>query len=254
MAPKAVAKKEFFKDEEESEVPTAAKPLARLKKLELQSELVKAGQVVNPKWTVPELRMMVKELRDLQKPKQEDILKGMSSWTLGKLRARAQEEGLEFDDRTTRGMLMVRLRDHMARDQDHTVEINGETLFPWGRFKGWTFQEVLTHHPSYYEFGVAELPKGCRPVMRDFLTWVETGSFTTLTNISEYTPIPADPKVAEQRLKEAKALIGVGATTKTEKDGKSSASGSKPTRQRASSPAKRLAGAAAGSAAEESCD
>lgn len=116
-----------------------------MKKQELLIELNDRGVPVHSSWTVPELRSILVEQRELEKPNEEDRMKGLSKLTLEQLVEEAKKENISIPAKPTRGLMM-----RLLRESRHTP---GTTVVPFGRYKGWMYQEVPT---GYLEWAIRE--------------------------------------------------------------------------------------------------
>ena len=106
-----------------------------MKKEQLLVELQERGVVVHRTWTVPELRQILIEQRDLEKPAPaNDKMKGLTALKLQELVDLAEKEGIALPTKPTRGLMIKLIRD--ARSTP------GQTVVPFGRFKGYMYQEI----------------------------------------------------------------------------------------------------------------
>ena len=107
-----------------------------MKKAQLLAELNERGVVVHTSWTVPELRQILIEQRDLEKPPSavNDKMKGLTSLKLQELVDLAEKEGISLPTKPTRGLMIKLIRDHRSTPS--------QTVVPFGRFKGYMYQEV----------------------------------------------------------------------------------------------------------------
>ena len=119
---------------------------------------------VHTSWTVPELRSILVEQRQLKKPTspEQDRLKGLTKMTLQQLVAAAEEDGVVLPAKPTRGLMMRLLRDASSTP--------GSTVMPFGRYKGWMYHEVPE---GYINWAVKEYkgnPNAHEDLVR-FATW-----------------------------------------------------------------------------------
>ena len=125
--------------EQPPRTPPRKEKLWSMSKTELLEEAMREGLPVLPRWTLEEIRSVVREHRaamDAQSP--EANLKGLGSMTLLQLRTMAQQHGIEVPVKATRGLLMRLIRG--------AVENAEEMIVPFGRYRGWLCREV----PSQY--------------------------------------------------------------------------------------------------------
>ena len=85
--------------------------VSSLNKAQLVEELHSYDVDVKPKWTVPELRELLKEFRRDRHPK-IDPLKGLSQKTKGELTEMCQEANIRIPEKATRGLMMLLLREY----------------------------------------------------------------------------------------------------------------------------------------------
>ena len=87
-------------------MPSLAPSPWNMKKAQLLAELNERGVVVHTSWTVPELRQILIEQRDLEKPPSavNDKMKGLTSLKLQELVDLAEKEGISLPTKPTRGL------------------------------------------------------------------------------------------------------------------------------------------------------
>ena len=116
-------------------MPSTAPSPWNMKKPQLLAELQERGVVVHSSWTVPELRQILIEQRDLEKPPAtNDKMKGLTSLKLHKLVEMAEKEGITLPAKPTRGLMIKLIRDRRSAP--------AQTAVPFGRFKGYMYQEI----------------------------------------------------------------------------------------------------------------
>lgn len=167
-----------------------------MKKAQLIAELTERGITVHPSWTVPELRSILVEQRQLEKPSQEeDRMKGLTKMTLAQLIAEAEKGHIPMPAKPTRGLLMRLLRD------SRTTPSN--TVVPFGRYKGWMYHEVPM---GYIQWAIKEIkqnPKAHEDLVR--LGSQEIERRATSLGMAAKTDLGRDP--------EALAVVPPPATT-----------------------------------------
>lgn len=133
--------------------------LSSLNKDQLVEELHSYDVDVKPKWTVPELRELLKEFRRDRHPK-IDPLKGLSQKTKGELTEMCQEANIRIPEKATRGLMMLLLREYYEEPPA------GSSLINFGEHKGKRYDEVPA---KYLEWAAKEETpsKG----LRDLLQW-----------------------------------------------------------------------------------
>ena len=114
--------------------------ISAMKKGELQQELRDSGMSVPDKWSVPELRELVKELRG---PRSKDPMSKFNSMNKAELQAECLKRDIAYDSKATKGWLLLRLRDEVTGEQD------GHTIFEWGKHKGMLWSEVYLEKPAW---------------------------------------------------------------------------------------------------------
>jgi len=134
-------------------------PLSALSKAQLIDELHEYEVDVNPRWTVPELRELVKGFRR-DRQTEHDPLKGLSQKTKMELTELCQEANIRIPDKSTRGLMMLLLREHFE------TPVSGSTLVSFGEHKGKRYDEV----PSKYLEWAAKEDSPSKQ-LRDLLQW-----------------------------------------------------------------------------------
>ena len=88
-------------------MPSSAPSPWSMKRSELVEELDRRGIAVHHNWTVPELRSILLEQKELEKPpKGENPVKGLTKMTLAELSAEATRLEISMPPVPTRGLLM----------------------------------------------------------------------------------------------------------------------------------------------------
>lgn len=104
------------------------------------------GVTVHPNWSVPELRSILLEQLELEKPaKNENSMKGLTKLSLAELISEAEKLQITMPPKPTRGLLMRMIRD--------TKSTPAQTLVTFGKFKGWMYQEIPL---GYLQWSVQE--------------------------------------------------------------------------------------------------
>ena len=126
----------------------AANPtsVGKMKKEELIFELHKLDVDLNPKWTVEELRSLLREQREAWG--QAEKTTSLSTKNLTQLIDIAKHLGMRMPAKPTRGLLM-----RMIRDMDGS-EISDQTVVTFGRYQGFVFEDVPT---SYTDWAIREM-------------------------------------------------------------------------------------------------
>lgn len=106
-----------------------------MKKQELLIELNDRGVPVHSTWTVPELRSILVEQRELEKPNEEDRMKEQ-------LVEAAKKENITIPAKPTRGLMM-----RLLRESRHTP---GTTVVPFGGYLDWAVRESKSN-PNAHE-------------------------------------------------------------------------------------------------------
>ena len=197
------------------------KALSHMSKQELIDELTEQQAEIDPKWTVPELRAVLKEYRALDPTlvRGDPRLKGLSKMTLNVLRSRCEEHHIDYTMKDQRGKLMILLRRHCQNNPVGRMAPR-DLIMNFGRHKGKTYQQVLTEAPQYADWAMAEVKahgEDCGEDLRNFVAW--------LTGAHE-APIPT--KEEEEPPREAKAGAPASAGTTASKGSSSSNLGATP--------------------------
>ena len=109
--------------------------ISKMNKTQLLEECNRLGLVVHRTWTCEELKATIMEHR-MNDPvlKQASAMKSVSGMTLAELRGKADELGVEYTSKTTKGNLIRLIRDSVATP--------GSELMKIGKYKGYEFQEI----------------------------------------------------------------------------------------------------------------
>ena len=104
-------------------------------KTQLLEECNRLGLVVHRTWTCEELKATIMEHR-MQDPahQQASAMKSVSGMTLAELRAKADQLGIQYPAKITKGNLIRLIRD--------AVSTPGSELMKIGKYKGFEFQEI----------------------------------------------------------------------------------------------------------------
>jgi hypothetical protein len=122
-------------------------PINKMKKEELTFALQELGDVdINPKWTVEELRSLLREQREVRGLTAKSS--GLTSKNLAQLTEMATRLGMRMPTKPTRGLLM-----RMIRDMDGD-EVSDETVVTFGRFHGFVFRDIPN---NYLEWAIQEV-------------------------------------------------------------------------------------------------
>ena len=112
------------------EEPKKPVPLSKMTKHQLLEESTRLGMTVHPKWTVPELRAVIREHK-----------RKINSLNLPELQRKADELGVTYPSKVTKGMLLKLIREH--------TDTPANTPMTIGRWRGcesdygrWAIQEV----------------------------------------------------------------------------------------------------------------
>ena len=148
-----------------------AMAISHMKKEELTEELTRTGHKVNPKWTVPELRELVREVRQTQqKGTSLDVgMKGISSMNKSDLVKECERRGIPMSMDKTRGYMILTIRDVLEGENT-----SGFTLMTFGKHRGMTFKETYEDKPRWVDWAVEEVHKNSEssPALKQFVDWV----------------------------------------------------------------------------------
>ena len=120
-----------------------------MSKTELLAEAMREGIPIHPRWTLEEVRSVVREHRaamDSQRP--EANLKGLGSMTLSQLKIMAAENNVPVPEKATRGLLM-----RMIREEAQSAE---ENIVCFGKYKAWLYKEIPE---AYLSWAISEVGK-----------------------------------------------------------------------------------------------
>ena len=118
-----------------SEMACQQPAISKMNKAQLLEECNRLGLVVHHKWTCEELKATIMEHR-MNDPtaQRESALKSVSGMTLAELRTKADELGVMYTSKTTKGNLIRLIRD--------AVSTPGSELMKIGKYRGFEFQEI----------------------------------------------------------------------------------------------------------------
>ena len=158
---------------------------------ELRAELHKRQVPFHSSWTVPELRAVLMETR-AQDPNSQKItnpMKGISKMNLSELTQMARDAHIELPSKPTRGWLILALR--QARST------SGETVVPFGKFKGWMYREIPL---GYRSWAIAEVETvgeaAAHPDLVRLATWAKDNLETTEEAAKQTKSLAKDPEAA----------------------------------------------------------
>jgi hypothetical protein len=157
-----------------------------MKKDELVFELHALDVDLNPKWTVEELRSLLREQREARGLTAKPT--GLTTKNLAQLTDMATRLGMRMPAKPTRGLLM-----RMIRDMDGN-EVSDETVVTFGRFRGFVFKDVPT---SYTDWAIQEVEASdnADPQLTQMANWAAARkarmAWTTRTGKQ-----PLDPEAA----------------------------------------------------------
>jgi hypothetical protein len=157
-----------------------------MKRSELVEELDRRGIAVHHNWTVPELRSILLEQKELEKPpKGENPVKGLTKMTLAELSAEATRLEISMPPVPTRGLLMRLIRDVKSTP--------GQTLVTFGKFKGWMYQEVPLGYLQWSMQEVKANPNSSPDLVR-LATWAQGEVERRQKTASSSTEVAKDPE------------------------------------------------------------
>ena len=116
-------------------VVTRTKGLWELTKAELVAEGNARGLWINPDWTVPEIRSMIKEDMDATAaPTGNKLPPGISKMDLAELTTTAHQLNIEVPPKATKGVLMRLIRDNSSG--------GSQSVLAFGRYRNYLFSET----------------------------------------------------------------------------------------------------------------
>jgi uncharacterized protein (DUF3820 family) len=126
----------------------SSKPVSanKMKKEELIFALHELDVDINPKWTVEELRSLLREQREIRGQTAQST--GLTNKNLAQLTEMATRLGMRMPTKPTRGLLM-----RMIRDMDGN-EVSDETVVTFGRFHGFVFKDIPN---NYLDWAIQEV-------------------------------------------------------------------------------------------------
>ncbi|CAE8612681.1 unnamed protein product [Polarella glacialis] len=142
------------------------RPASYMMKNELLEELRGYGANVNPAWTQQELRVVTREERlDRGLGKAKDGVKLPTS--KADLVKMCSEEGLVIGPKATCATMRLLLRDFLE------AQISGSTVINFGKYDGYTYDELEEKHPNYLTWVIetADKNKDCSRALQTLASW-----------------------------------------------------------------------------------
>jgi hypothetical protein len=157
-----------------------------MRKGELTEELERRGVPVHANWSVPELRSILIEQRELEKPAaQTNPLKGLTKMSLPELVTEAEQLQLTMPAKPTRGLLMRMIRDSKSAP--------GQTVVSFGKFKGWMYHEIPQ---GYLQWSIQEVKanQNSHPDLVRLATWAQGEMDRRQKASGSGIPVAKDPE------------------------------------------------------------
>ena len=142
-----------------------------MKQEECRQFLSNKGLKINPKWSLTELREVVKEHQGSIKQGKTaaDPMTNYQTLKVLQLIEKCNSLNLAMSSKPTRGECLLCLRDY------HEQQCNGETVMGFGQFKNLTFEEVFQNQESYCQWAKKEYQTQdgkCNYRMAWFVQWL----------------------------------------------------------------------------------
>lgn len=158
----------------------------KMNKEALLNELRGMDVLVHQSWTVPELRTLLIDKRKEIHGEPTKAVTGLSKMSLEQLIEECTKAKIDLPQKPTRGQLMLLLRDSKNSPD--------ETVVPFGRYRGWMYQEVPQ---GYMEWAVREVIANTNPSpdLVKFANWAN-GKLTSMRERKGYPlkNLEADPE------------------------------------------------------------
>ena len=138
------------------------KPHYLCSKEECIIELAGYGMKPRKHLTLPELRVMVRKLRQdeglmVDNRKDKDIMDEIKKPNAAKLKQMAEARRLPCSSKTTVGEYRMILRSYVIQSGTAETEVD------FGKHKGLTFQQVMTQHAEYIDWALAKVQQSSDP-------------------------------------------------------------------------------------------
>ena len=147
------------------EEPKKPVPLSKMTKHQLLEESTRLGMTVHPKWTVPELRAVIREHKELiGEDDLKDRMRKINSLNLPELQCKADELGVTYPSKVTKGMLLKLIREH--------TDTPANTLMTIGRWRGCEYREIPS---DYGRWAIQEVSRSanCHTDLVRYARWFQ---------------------------------------------------------------------------------
>ena len=141
-------------------VPAERLAVYKMTKKQVMDELRDWQCDFETKWTDPELKELLKQVREengininRRGTTQNHILKGVARKTLSELRAMASELDIEYSMQDTKGALMVKIRKKVEPIENE--QLGEDTKVAYGKHRDLTYKELVTTQPNYCDWVMA---------------------------------------------------------------------------------------------------
>ena len=138
-------------------------PLSRMLKPQLLEEAMRLGMTVHPKWTVIELRAVIREHKAATGESDlSNRMRKINSLNLPELREKATRLGVDYPDKATKGILFKLIRE--------AVNTLANTLMTIGRWRGCEYHEIPQ---DYGRWALEEITRSvnCHPDLVRYARW-----------------------------------------------------------------------------------
>ncbi|CAE6964969.1 unnamed protein product [Symbiodinium sp. CCMP2456] len=157
----------------ESDMDTPCKPpaISKMTKVQLLEECTRVGLVVHRSWSVEEIKAVIQEHRMASAATSPGYrMKSITSLNLPELKMKADELGVLYPDKVTKGNLLRLVRDHVTTPATELMKI--------GRYTGWEYGEI----PRQYGMWAARetrMSPNPHPELVRFARWWENKEHET---------------------------------------------------------------------------
>lgn len=172
--------------------PSTRLPLASLKKAELTFELARRGIEFSSRETVVEMRARLSAAYAEDQPVQSPLPKNFHRMRIDELRTLCQKRQIQHTVVDTRGILMLKIRNHVPSD-------DGDTMIDFGKHIGISYHDVVDADQGYCTWvqKTAAL-ENCDPRLRRFGNWLtsKVGAVNLPDGAPSLQEIRGDPRSA----------------------------------------------------------
>ncbi|CAE7772812.1 unnamed protein product, partial [Symbiodinium sp. CCMP2456] len=172
------------------DAPCKPPAISKMTKVQLLEECTRVGLVVHRNWSVEEIKAVIQEHRMASSTTSPSYqMKSITNLTLPELKMKADELGVLYPAKITKGNLLRLVRDHVATPATELMKI--------GRYTGWEYGEI----PRQYGMWAAReirMSGNPHPELVRFAQWWENKEhethYGTSVTFEENATVPYQPE------------------------------------------------------------